>query len=169
MTIGLKKGTVQLRPHNPRWTAEFAKEKKLLGKTLGAGVCAIEHIGSTAIPTVPAKPIIDIAVGIPRMAEAHRLIPQLKKAGYTLQEHASIPHVRLFFTKGSDAKRTHYIHLVRHNGAVWKKFITFRNHLCTNKKDAKKYAALKRMLAKKFGGARTHYTEGKAQFIRTKS
>ena len=62
--IGLKRGTVKLVPHNSKWEELFKKEKQLLKKTFGDTILGIEHIGSTAIPNIPAKPIIDIDVGV---------------------------------------------------------------------------------------------------------
>jgi len=71
--IGLKRGTVKLLPHNSKWTELFEKEKQLLESTFGNSIIAIEHIGSTAISGIPAKPIIDVNIGVKSLEIAHKM------------------------------------------------------------------------------------------------
>lgn len=163
--IGLKRGTVKLVPHNHKWAKLFQIEKKRLQNGLGYQVEAIEHIGSTAVNRMLAKPIIDIAVGIASMRDSKKLVNPLKKLGYEWRQHVGGPHVRLFFAKGPESKRTHYIHLLKYNGEIWKDQIAFRDYLKLNRQVALRYNKLKELLEKKFKDNRTYYTAAKTKFI----
>ena len=76
--IGLKRGTVKLLPHNPKWSEVFEKENKILVRALNGLVVDIQHIGSTSIPGIPAKPIIDISIGIKSMKNSRDFIKNFK-------------------------------------------------------------------------------------------
>ncbi|MCX6741019.1 MAG: GrpB family protein [Candidatus Parcubacteria bacterium] len=165
--IGLKRGIVKLTPHQKQWGIYFIKEKKRLQKSLGQKVIAIEHIGSTAIKNISAKPIIDIAVGIKKLKDGRQLIRSLEKLGYHYRPLAGLKNQRLFFAKGPESNRTHYLHLVKYNGQTWKKHLFFRDKLNSNKKIAKQYSALKKQLAKKFSQDRQSYTAKKHGFIQS--
>ncbi|MBD3208557.1 MAG: hypothetical protein GF370_03835 [Candidatus Nealsonbacteria bacterium] len=73
MTLGLKRGIVRLAPHNPEWKNLFKKEKQLLQNTFGDTIIAIEHVGSAAIPVIPAKPILDINIGVKSLDIARQM------------------------------------------------------------------------------------------------
>lgn len=162
--LGLKRGTVRLLPHNPGWKNLFEKEKERLNRGLKDLIVDIEHIGSTAIPGIAAKPIIDMAIGVRSIKEAKKLKKPLQKLGYTFRSNAS-SRLKLFFTKGPEARRTHYIHVLKSNGILWKNDIGFRNYLRKHKTKAKKYEWLKRKLADLYAGDRKTYTASKDKFI----
>lgn len=96
------------------WAKEFEKEKARILKVCGDKVVAVEHIGSTSMPGLAAT-IIDIAVGIKRLKDAKKLLPCLKKLDYHF--YKEFQRQRLFVAKGPDEKRTHYLHVMRYNGA----------------------------------------------------
>lgn len=164
--IGLKRGKVKLVPYNPKWVKSFEKEKRELQNTLKDMVIDIQHIGSTAIPGVFAKPIIDIVIGVPdlRGNSIERYIKPLKKLGYNYmgERRSREP----FFTKGEEEKRTHYLHLVEFNGEVWKNYLLFRDWLHTHKKAAEEYTRLKLRLLEEFPDHRDLYTFKKERFIK---
>lgn len=163
--IGLKRGTVKLLPHHKKWKLLFEKEKKLFEKKLGDLVIDIQHIGSTSIPGIPAKPIIDISMGVRVMKDARRLIKPLKELGYELRREFGGPNIQILFVKGSESKRTHYLHVMKYNGALWKNDLLFRDYLRKYPVRAKEYAELKRKLVGKHVKDRGTYTKSKAKFI----
>lgn len=163
--IGLKRGTVRLLQYTSKWSKAFENEKKMLSKALNGSVIDIQHIGSTAIPGMIAKPIIDISIGTKSMANSKKLIPILQLLGYEYISEFGGPKIHLFFAKGSDENRTHYIHLMKYNGRIWRNDLLFRDYLRKNKERAQQYVKLKKTLAAKFADDRTIYTSSKAEFI----
>jgi GrpB-like predicted nucleotidyltransferase (UPF0157 family) len=161
--IGLKRGTVKLVPHDVRWHASFEREKKMLLKNIGDVAIDIQHVGSTAVKGISAKPIIDISVGVNKLSDVKKLIKPLSRAGYHLYDtHRD----RIFFAKGPERRRTHHLHVVHYNGAKWKSDMLFRDYLSEHPVRAKAYANLKIKLAKKYSEDREKYTAGKGQFIK---
>jgi GrpB-like predicted nucleotidyltransferase (UPF0157 family) len=163
--LGLKRGKVKLSPYDQKWLEVFKKEKKILQKVLKDTIIDIQHVGSTAVPGIPAKPIIDIAVAISRVnrKKVEMYIKPLKKVGYVYRgEDRPRQHL---FAKGSEKKRICYLHMVKFDSKDWKNYLLFRNYLRTHKKIAEEYAKLKLSLARKFPNNRTLYTDGKDKFI----
>ena len=163
--IGSPRNTVQLVPHHGSWARVFAKEKKRIKKALGDSVVDIQHIGSTSIPQIHAKPIIDIIIGVHTIEKAGLLTKPLKHLGYEYMRDRGNPRVRLFFAKGPHTRHTHHLHIVKYNGKVWRAHTSFARYLRTHKHWAKKYEVLKKKLAQKFEHDRDSYTSGKAPFI----
>lgn len=164
--IGLKRGTVQLVPYNPKWKENFEKEKQCLQKALGDLVIGIEHVGSTAIPGIFAKPVIDIAIIVKSIKLPDKLIKLLENLRYEYKQDDDVPG-RLFFTKGPENKRTYYIHVVKLKSKQWKNLVLFRNYLLKSKAVARQYNELKNKLAKNYALDRKSYTSGKDKFIKT--
>ena len=162
--IGLDRKTVKLFSYSPKWTKNFEKEKKILRDILGDKVIDIQHIGSTAIPELLAKPIIDILIAVSDLKRVKGLIRALKKIDYEYEEDEGGPD-RLFFAKGDEAKITHHLHFVRINSRAWKDNLLFRDYLRKHKEIVGKYADLKRELIKKFPKDRESYLSGKVEFI----
>ncbi len=163
--LGLKRGKVKLSPYNPKWPEIFKKEKKMLQKALGKMIIDIQHVGSTAVSRIPAKPIIDIAVAVPELSrkEVEKYIEPLKKVGYEYRgEDRPREHL---FVKGGEEKRICHLHMVKFDSKAWKDYLLFRDYLRTHKKVAAKYTKLKLELAKKFSGNRKLYTTSKDNFI----
>jgi GrpB-like predicted nucleotidyltransferase (UPF0157 family) len=163
--IGLKRGTVKLSPYSKEWAILFEKEKSILQNALSWVALDIQHVGSTAIPDMPSKPIIDIAIGIKTIKDLRDWIKPLQKAGYLLRENASNCRV-LCFAKGSEDKRTYYLHLVKYHGEIWNNYLAFRDYLMINRESAQQYSPLKEKLAEKYSDNRGKYTTAKADFVR---
>ncbi|HLC69735.1 MAG TPA: GrpB family protein [Patescibacteria group bacterium] len=159
--LGLKRKTIKLVPHQKSWITFFQKEKEKLLKVIPD--IYVEHVGSTAIPNIVAKPIIDIVVGIDKIKNYHLYITKLKKLGFEYHNNRGSKFNK-FFTKGPEDCRTTYVHLVKYKGNIWNKYINFRDVLNRNIKLAKKYEKLKLDLATKFTN-RDKYTKAKAVFI----
>lgn len=164
--IGLARGKVKLVPHQKQWELNFSKEEKKIKKFLNKKVIFVEHVGSTAIKSISAKPIIDMALGVKTFREAKTLIKPLSKLGYLYRPEASKTNQRLFFRKGSNNKVTHHLHLIKYNGQVWKSFINFRNCLNQNQSLALRYSELKKDLSKNYANDRKKYTAQKNNFIK---
>jgi len=168
--IGLKRGTVKLVSHNSKWAELFEEEKYLLKKTFGDTIIAIEHIGSTAIPDILAKPIIDINIGVKSLEVAGEMKEKFEKLGYEHRPFVSgktknVSKWQELYVRGTEAKRTHYVHVTVFGGSYWKNDLLFRDFLRKNPERAKQYVELKKQLAEKYADNRAIYTENKEQFI----
>lgn len=161
--IGLQQGTVQLLPYDDTWSTEFATEAELLRGVFGNDV-EVEHVGSTAIPGLVAKPLIDIQVGIKILADARKFIPRLEKLGYHYMPERDKPD-EVFMPKGPEALRTHYLHIVEIGSERWKNTLLFRDYLRTHSDARDEYAELKQALAQQYGNYRPAYTEAKTAFV----
>jgi len=161
--IGLKRGSVKLVPHHKGWSRVFKLERKRLINKLGKAVVDIQHVGSTAISGIHAKPIIDMSAGVRRLSDAQKLVRPLSRMGYRFYRKFG---QQILFAKGPDAKRTHYLHVMRYNGAKWKSDMLFREYLLTHPRRAMAYAKLKKKLAKRFPDDRQLYSDGKDSFIK---
>ena len=126
--IGLQRKKVELLPYNPAWQKLYQKEAKLLYSAIGKYILDIQHVGSTSIPGAKAKPIIDIAIGVINLKNAEKCINALTQLGYEYKYNAGIKGQH-FFAKGSEKNRTHYIHMAKLNGRVWKNCALFRDYL----------------------------------------
>lgn len=169
--IGLKRGTVKLMPYDPKWPDLFNKEKALLQKTFGDQILAIEHIGSTAIPGISAKPIIDIEIGVESLDVARDMKEKFEKIGY--EHRPFVPGYTKeemqweeLYAKGPEEKRTYYVHVTIYDDSHWKNDLFFRDYLRQNLSVAKDYTELKQKLAKKYTNDRRSYTDGKDSFIK---
>lgn len=163
--IGLKSGFVKLYPYDIEWQSVFDIEKALLMEKIGEHVLDIQHVGSTSIPGLEAKPIIDIAIGVASLEIGLNCIEPLSKIGYEYKNDAGIPG-RHFFAKGDKEKRTHYLHIEVINGQLWNNHILFRDYLRKHNDYGEEYAKLKRILASRYENDRDAYTIGKDEFIR---
>ena len=126
----------------------------------------IEHIGSTAIPGLAAKPTIDILIGIRNLEGAGRIIPLLQSAGYVYvpEFELDMPERRYFY-KGRKVEDDFHLHMVEAGSPFWKRHLAFRDHLRAHPDEVKAYEELKLALAKKFRDDRDGYTEAKTEFI----
>jgi GrpB-like predicted nucleotidyltransferase (UPF0157 family) len=163
--IGLKKGKVILAPYSKEWPMWFEREKNLLQEALGSLALDIQHVGSTSIPGMSAKPIIDIAVGIKTIKGFSECIAPLEDSGYVVGDSAS-NSLQFFLSKGRDDETTCHLHLVKYNGELWKNYLAFSGYLMKNKESAQQYALLKEKLFNKYPKDRVKYTTGKSKFIR---
>jgi GrpB-like predicted nucleotidyltransferase (UPF0157 family) len=160
---------VEIVGYDPRWPDLFVAEASRLRNVLPSDAfIAIEHAGSTAIPGVAAKPIIDIFVAVPSIADAKRtLIEPIKAIGYVYWEDNPNPE-RMFFVKGMPpfgARRTHHVHLCEPSTEHWSRPLLFRDYLRQHPDQARAYAELKHDLAERFRDDREGYTAAKEAFV----
>lgn len=162
--IGLKRGTVILQKHHEEWSAAFEEEKKFLKNLLGAVALDIQHIGSTAIAGLAAKPIIDMLIAVKSLEEVKKIRPLLENAGYEYRENGSNED-QVLFVKGPEELRTHYLHISEPESAVWQNDLTFRDYLRSHPEAALEYEKLKNDLMARYAENRAEYTSGKDAFI----
>jgi GrpB-like predicted nucleotidyltransferase (UPF0157 family) len=163
--LGLKRGTVKLAPNDPEWSQSFAEEAKKLQLVFGDFAVAIEHIGSTAIPAILAKPIVDIGIIVPSLKQAINYRDKLKDIGYVMKENDNREE-RLFFMKGSEELRTHYLHIGEKGSGYVEDMVRFRDFLNNHEEIAKEYSDLKQKLCDAYSDNREHYTEQKKEFVK---
>ena len=163
-SIGLKRGTVRVVPYNPDWLMCFQAERDLLRNTLGSKVLEIRHIGSTAIPGMPAKPIIDILMAVRNLADVTDFVDALVRIGYEDKGDGGVVG-RRYFVKGTEAGRTHHLNFYQMNSPGWATHIVFCEYLKSHNEVAKEYADLKQKLASEFPTDRASYTNGKERFV----
>jgi GrpB-like predicted nucleotidyltransferase (UPF0157 family) len=156
---------VHLVPYDARWPVLFEKEQERL-LSLFPQLLAVEHFGSTAVPGLTAKPIIDLLAGVASMDIADSLFEPLLASGYTTsREFNAMLADRRWFMRSCDGRRTHHLHVVVHGGPVWLERLRFRDLLRTDPSVASSYARLKSELALRFRQDREAYTDAKAQFV----
>jgi GrpB-like predicted nucleotidyltransferase (UPF0157 family) len=160
--IGLERGIVKVAPYTAEWERLFEEEKALLQAAIGRYVLDIQHVGSTAIPGIVAKPIIDIAIAVANFEEASVCIEPVERLGYEYRGENGIPR-RHYFVKGDP--RTYHIHMNELGSRDWQKLVRFRDYLVQHPDLAEAYAALKTELAGRYPTDREAYQEGKAPFI----
>lgn len=162
--IGLDKNSVQVIPYCETWKEEFEKEKAILERLLGAYSVQIEHVGSTALPGLSAKPIIDIAVGAKDEQTLFKLEKVMQKAGYdVLNEYQKKGEI--LARKGPPENRTHYIHMQVIGSEYWNEFVYFKRYMLDHPDEIKVYQILKEELSSKYANERKKYTSGKNEYI----
>lgn len=153
-------------PHSAAWTARFRIESQLLHVALALLKPAIEHIGSTSVPGLAAKPIIDMLVGVESLTAFECQSRRLALFGYQyIPEYERALPDRRFFKRVVNGMRTHHVHVVEKNGVYWKRYMKFRNSLRDDAWLAARYAEVKRRLAARYSFDRDAYTNGKTGFI----
>jgi GrpB-like predicted nucleotidyltransferase (UPF0157 family) len=156
---------IRLVRYDPIWALRFKDEKAALEDTIRAwAVGGIHHIGSTAVPGLDAKPVIDILVGVEDLRSSLACFEPLAKLDYLY-----VPYRRKemhWFCKPHPSNRTHHLHLAPVGSKRYEEELIFRDRLRNAREVADEYAALKRRLASRFENDREGYTDGKADFIR---
>jgi GrpB-like predicted nucleotidyltransferase (UPF0157 family) len=150
--------------YNSDWTKNFEQEKRELMKILNGKIISIEHIGSTSVNGLGAKPILDIAVGVNNLDDVDKFIEPLKKIGYEFRQHKEFPE-RRFFRKCKLRARTHHLHFYEFESEHWNNQLLFRNYLRTHPDELKSYNQLKKELAENYRFDRVSYTDAKGPFI----
>ena len=157
---------VRMVPHDPHWAEQFGTERDRLMNLLPDHFAAIEHIGSTAVLEIAAKPVIDILAGVGTMGEADALLEPLCADGYvTSAEFNAILPERRWLMRHADGRRTHHLHLVVFGGGEWVRHLQFRDLLRDNAGIAARYGRLKEEMAGQYRHDREGYTAAKAAFI----
>lgn len=159
-----KNEPVRVEASDPDWPNRFEKERKALAKVVGdLAVGGIHHVGSTSVPGLDAKPIIDILVGVADLSTSRVLIEPLAKLNYLYAPYR--PNEMHWFCKPDPAHRTHHLHLVPVDSARFRDELAFRNYLRSHPDVAAEYASLKRRLGAELEHDREAYTEAKADFV----
>lgn len=162
LMLGLAQGTVRLTEYQAEWVTHYEREAKVLSTALARYLVHVEHVGSTAVPGLPAKPIIDLMGGLQRIEDVAACRPVLERLGYEYMGEYGIPD-RHFFVKGDP--RTHHLHLVEVASSFWVDHLVFRDYLRCHPDTAAAYARLKQELAARHAGDREAYTDSKTAFI----
>lgn len=157
--------TLQLVPYDPAWPVRFATEAASVRAVLGDVVIAIEHVGSTAVPGLAGKPVLDLALAVPSKAAADRCIRALEGLGYEYRgPHGDDPQ-RRYYVRDVDGMRVAQIHLYVLPAPAWDEKLAFRDALRANPELAAEYAAEKYRVAQAVGWDKAEYSLAKGPFI----
>jgi len=161
MSIKVNFFKVEVVPHDPNWRSAFESESKLIVLALRDNMVAIHHIGSTAIPQIHAKPIIDMLVEVKDILKIDTHSSGIEALGYQAMGEFGISG-RRYFRKG----RTHHIHSFEVGSPQIERHLAFRDYVITHSEAAQEYSKLKRKLAKKYPDNIHAYMDGKDGFIK---
>ena len=158
--------TILIAEYDPIWPQLYSEEKARILAVAGNYIDEIQHVGSTSVPGLGAKPIIDIMVGLRDLSLVEQCVQPLENLGYEYLGEYGIPE-RHYFRKplANVGTRTHHIHVVVKRSDFWRRQILFRDYLRAHPEDARQYYLLKKGLAEKFGSDREGYTDAKTEFI----
>lgn len=162
--IGVPRNKVVLSEYNSDWVALFEEEKQRLLSVCEDKIKTIEHVGSTSIPGLIAKPLIDIALTFENWESGNALIEPIVSLNYEFIAGAGVAD-RLLFVKRVDGDSYYHIHAYSQGSTNYKNQILFRDYLRNHKEIAEEYAQLKKNLYEEYKDNRPRYTEGKEKFI----
>ncbi|WP_052455633.1 GrpB family protein [Bhargavaea cecembensis] len=166
---GLPKGKVFLVPDDGWWADSYRQEAELLGRLLGPDVRGIEHIGSTAVPGIRAKPLVDLLVGVEDLEAVDGFdYKALAVHGYYKLGNKPIDGKRVLakFSCLDPPVKTHVVHVVEQGGRWWREHIRFRDRLRGDPALAGEYEELKQSLAARYPGDEAAYADAKLPFVR---
>ena len=163
--LGLTYGEVRLVPSDPGWPAAFDRLAAELRPTLGRLAFAVEHVGSTAVPGLVAKPILDVAIGLAPGVDPDEAVAALQPLGYQFRGDKGGEGGVLLVVEDRPAHRVAHIHMVGYGDPQWQRWLALRNRLRADTAARAAYARLKRRLAARFASDRGAYTAGKAAFV----
>lgn len=156
---------IELEQYTPEWVKLFEKERDLLKSKIGNYLLgSIEHVGSTSVPGLSAKPIVDIMFGVKDLQSSKQAIEELTEIDYCYYPYKK--EVMHWFCKPSPEHRTHHLHLIPFQSKLWEERVRFRDILRSQPEVAGKYERLKRSLASEFSNDREAYTDNKGPFIK---
>jgi GrpB-like predicted nucleotidyltransferase (UPF0157 family) len=153
--------------YDPAWPLRFGQERERILAAVGAYIEDVQHIGSTSVPGLGAKPIIDLQVSVRDLAAVALCVAPLTDIGYEYLGEYGVPG-RHYFHKPAQrlfAERTHHLQIVEQGGEQWRNCLIFRDYLRTHPEVAQSYERLKRDLANQFGTDREGYTAAKTAFV----
>ena len=157
---------IRIEAYDPRWPSMFEEDKRKILEAVGEYVTAVEHIGSTSVPGLAAKPTIDVMAAIRSLADAPACVAPLAAIGYEYRpDHEAIMPERRFFRRGPHGAGTHHLHVVEPSSEFWEAHILFRDYLRAHAVAAAEYEQLTRRLAAAHGSDRAAYTDAKTDFI----
>ena len=155
---------VEVVTYDPLWPTLFETDRELILSAIGDVILNIEHVGSTAVHGLAAKPVVDIMVGVRSLELSDGSISAMAAIGYEFMGDGNVAG-RLYFRKG--APRSHQVHMTILSSDFWNDHILFRDLLRAHPGTARKYGHLKRTLAKTFRNDRIAYTDAKSEFIQS--
>jgi GrpB-like predicted nucleotidyltransferase (UPF0157 family) len=164
--IGLQRHIVQIVEHHPGWAALAATACRDIQRVAGDLIADLQHVGSTAVPDLPAKPILDIAAGVQTPEAISELIKRLPDIGYIYRGDGGTEGGHLFVQESSPDVRTIHLHVVACHDTQWRNYLLFRDLLRRDVAIRQQYAALKQELGHRFRDDRKSYTDAKHDFIR---
>ncbi len=153
---------IELVPFREEWAASFAEWRERLGRGLGEAAVRIEHVGSTAVPGLPAKPVVDVQVSVRDVEDERSYAQAIDSLGVAFRSRE--PGHR-YFRPAADRPRTVHIHVCTMGGEWEREHLLFRDYLRADPASRSRYAQLKRELAERYWDDRLAYTEGKTGFI----
>ncbi|HET9241792.1 MAG TPA: NAD-dependent protein deacylase [Gaiella sp.] len=163
VVAALRAGPLELAEYDPAWPRLYEEEAARVREALGDAALAVEHMGSTAVPGLGGKPVIDISVGLRRPELSPEQVAALERLGYEYLGEFGLPG-RLFFRREEDGRRTHHVHAVEHGGERWHSHRAFRDYLRAHPEEAEAYAAEKRRAAAEATGL-ADYWELKQPYV----
>ena len=167
--IGLTRGTVRLADYSVRWPEIAGETIRQLQGIFGVKAADIQHIGSTAIIGIKAKPIIDIAVGVHTLCDLEKELQMLREAGYR-ESHNRFSTTNRLFVMESEADgsiiRTHQIHILPFDSEQWHHYVDFRDYMNAFHEKAREYETLKIANAAECGNSQRVYTDGKQAYMK---
>lgn len=164
--VGLERGTVSLELYDPTWPDVYEQEVTRLRavSAIDEHVPAFEHVGSTAIEGLAAKPIVDLLAVVDSTVDVEELVPIFEARGYEHRPNDPVGD-RVFLTKGPPANRTHYLSVCEAGSDTHREQVAFRDYLRANPGVTTEYATLKGDLASEYADDRASYTEAKSEFV----
>lgn len=157
---------IEVVPHDPRWREEFEKEAKHIAAALGENVAGVHHIGSTSIPGIYAKPVIDILVEVRDIAEVDKRSAEIESRGYEIMGEFGIAGRRYFRRDNAEGVRTHQVHSFEAGSSEAVRHLAFRDYLIAHPEEARAYSELKKRLAAEHPYSMEDYMDGKDGFIK---
>ncbi len=163
--LGLQRGSVALRDHYARWSKVFDHHAEVLRGALAGDVAGVEHVGSTAVPGLVAKPIVDVAVRLRPGAEERTVVMALEGRRYVFRGDMRDSGGLLLVAEDQPGRRIAHLHVLRDDDRQWDRYLRVRDVLRADEDAREAYATLKRELAQQFHRDRAAYTAAKRAFI----
>jgi GrpB-like predicted nucleotidyltransferase (UPF0157 family) len=163
--LGLDKSEVRLVPHDPRWIILGELECATVSQLLGETALAVAHVGSTSVPDLEAKPILDIVAAVSDQTPIDEVVSRLGAEGDYAYEGNMGDEGGLLFVRGHGDVRTVHVHVVGHSSQAWVDYLRFRTRLVDDREARQQYESVKRVLAERFAHDRPGYTSAKGAII----
>ncbi len=158
---------IELVQYSTLWPVMYEEIKNQFYSSFGEKIAKIEHIGSTSVPGLSAKPIIDVLLGVNKLKDAEEIIPNMEQLGYEyVFKYEDIMPERRYFVKWQEGKSLHHIHTVEITSEFWKRHLLFRDYLRLHDNVRDEYYRLKKQLADIDWEDKMGYTDAKTEFIR---
>jgi GrpB-like predicted nucleotidyltransferase (UPF0157 family) len=160
---------IEVVPYNPLWPSTFAEEESRIRKEFAATALRVSHVGSTSVPGLDAKPVIDIQVSVASLEQRDSLDEHMRRLGYTHMDLGAFDVVYPFFKRPATWPSTHHVHLCATGSAEERKHLAFRDYLRSNPQACAQYTALKRHFATLHHGttleSEESYSLAKSEFV----